>query len=237
MTFSELVLEVRLRVHDTRQLDGTFITSATDDGIRWSSAQIQSISKGALAEIQRTFDGFNKKDLLTNHLNIGAFTRVDSLQFTGTAGDFAEAVAPVGSYRILRIQETDDVLKTNIYLPIKPEEFFSKVWLAVNEETQERGFTEVFEEGDSLRHVYIVPNPGDTLTVETSIIYRISPSSLYNTGSAVQLPFIDIDDLILDYAEKQARQIEHNPQQVQVIQDQINTKWLEMGIEIQRNKG
>ena len=70
MTFKVLVLETRLRLHDYREKGGLPITNPLQDGIRWSSSQVQSLCKGALSNMLRTFSGLKNIDRMKNHVNL-----------------------------------------------------------------------------------------------------------------------------------------------------------------------
>ena len=93
MTFPEFVLSVRGRLWDIRARDGSLITVATQDGIRYPASEMLNLCKAALLEMLRTFRALNLRELVDEATvyrrkgieiaaTTGIVTTLDDIKFT-----------------------------------------------------------------------------------------------------------------------------------------------------------
>jgi hypothetical protein len=136
---------------------------------------------------------------------------------------------------------------------VDSEAFFSKKWRARTfssssivpsgcsleevEESDETWFTVVWDGDDYKMKVFTLPIPSEDISnCQAAVIYPLDELyKISGTLASTPLPFIGVDDIMLDYAEKQARQIDHNPNQVKLITETIQTKLAELRLELQEN--
>jgi hypothetical protein len=229
MTFSELVLLARQRLHDYRDRNGSIITDATVDGIRWTSVDIQTLSKGALQEMLRTLRALK----LENHINQAVQTQIVPVKLA-TSG----LVTDIGTFikiTCIQPQSVTNGLK-NIYYPVSPEEFFSKKYRTYdssNEGIEDKVFTVIYDITTKEFQVRYFPILVEE--VEASAIVYKGLDAFYTMTETASLPFIEVDDLILDYIEKNGRSIEHSPEQSKEITQRIVNKLGELKIENSQN--
>lgn len=227
MTFSEFVLKSRKRLHDLRTANGAIITDAATDGIRWSSDSLQELCIGALQEMLRTFRALK----LDNYIHVEVQTRIVACKIESATGLVIDL--PDDYLRVTRIQEPT---RSNIYDWKDPETFFSKKWLTAgstdDEAIEERWLTSVFDTDDKVLKTYVTPIP--TSDIENcSAIVTLGLEDFYTLASTEDLPFLGINDLMLDYVEKQARQEDHDDQFRQIVTGTITTKLQELQLELQ----
>ena len=227
MTFSEFMIEARYRLGDVRTPSGTIINDATVDGIRWSSQRLAILCKGAMHEMLRTFRGWVAKDKkvktpLNNFINNAIQTRILSglTIENGRLNGIGEKY-----YKLHRLQAGDYGL---MYDEVDAETYFSKRWrtLPMNELSQcpidERWFTPISDENGGIE-IRTVPISADPINNVEAII-TIPLDTILTITSTIDLPFVDINDILLDFVDKEASLIEHNPEQVKYLFSVINQK-------------
>jgi hypothetical protein len=151
--------------------------------------------------------------------------------------------------KVERIQSSDLGI---IYDYVKATTFLSKKWRTLKTDTltvptdgcthrqlgtlDEAWFTVVWDKERVKPLIYTLPRPADNIeNCEAVVTYPLTELfTVSGTFATTPLPFIDIDDIMLDYVEKQARQIDHNEQQVALITKTIESKLQELTIELQR---
>ena len=154
---------------------------------------------------------------LTNHYNESALTRKKTCVIKANTG-IIDITDPETIYKIVRIQEVGN--RSAIYDPVNSEDFFSNVYRSTY--ADEKFFTAYFNDSeDKVEHASSKIPTADT---PAEAIIKVNLDSFYDITSDKDMPFMDIDDLMLDYVEKNARQIEHNPSQVQLIAETIKFK-------------
>lgn len=230
MTFSDLVLKARRRLHDLRDVAGSVITSASGDGIRWTSDELVDLCQAGLMELQRTLLSLD----LERHINTANQYRIIqcSIEVGGGYGEVTNL--PSTFYDIKNLQTTD---ASKIYTWVNQDEFFGARYLMVEddgESIEKRIFTMVYDSVTKEMKVLVLPIPTETIDPVQAIAV-ISLDELYTLDSSEDLPFINMNDLLLDFIEREARRIEHNPQQLKAVNDYINFKLGTLSNEIQRS--
>lgn len=229
MTFSGFMIEARYRLGDVRTPNGVIIDDATIDGIRWSSERLAILCKGAVHEMLRTFRGWVAKDKkiktpLNNFINNAVQTRIVS-GLTIESGSGLLQGLTANYYKLHRLQAGDFGI---IYDEVDAETFFSKRWrtLPMNELSQcaidERWFVPI-SDADGNIQIRTVPMPADDITNVEAII-TLPLDALLTVASTIELPFVDINDLLLDFVDKEASIIEHSPEQAKYLFGVINQK-------------
>lgn len=231
MTFSDLVLKARRRLHDLRDGSGSVITDATKDGIRWTSNELADVCKTGLIELQRNLIALGLK----RHINTAAQYQFVTCEIKVGSG-FGEVIGlPDGFYDVKRLQTTD---ASKIYEWMEQDEFFGARYLMVEDSNgnfiDKRVFTMVYSEEANRMKVLTLPIPTPEVNNVQAIILK-SLESLYDLESTDDLPFVNSFDLLLDYVEREARRIEHNPNQLKAVNDYINFKLRMLSNEIQRS--
>ena len=227
MLFKELILEARKRLHDIRRADMVLITDSTEDGIRWSSAQLQQVVKGALQEMLRTFRSRKRLGKFINNAVQNQIIDIKILASTGLVTDL-----PAGYYKIHRLQLQQ---KDLIYTEVSVDKFAAKDWeLAKQSATvvddlcaiDERWFLPYWDATTKTIKIKTLPLP--TVDVNGKAYVTQQPTELFTIASTVELPFVDVDDIILDFIEKNASQIEDNFSQVKLLVETIQLKLKEL---------
>lgn len=227
-TFTQLVLESRQRIHDLRTREGVIITDVTQDGIRWTSENLISIAQGAVQELLRTLRALK----LDAYINEASQTR-----FVNVVFDVTQTLSglPGNFLKILGLQEIDDLQKIYSYVP--PTEFFSKrYWYAdVDDLYDIEGavYTIAFHETDEENKVYFLPYVSEEKTGQATI--HVGFDAFLTTDSTENIPLLQVDDLMLDYVEREVRRREANPVMVQQIEAGIANKLGEIALEKQRS--
>ena len=231
MTFPELVIKARYRLHDIRTADGAIITDAATDGIRWSSTQLTSLCKGAIHELLRTLRGFVARDksqrvksTLNNFINNSVQTQIVTCKIEKDSGNVSGL--PDKFYKLHRLQAPDFSL---IYDEVDAEVFFSKKWRLLDISSidecpiDERWFCPVWDADKGKIVVKTIPILTEDITNVRAIL-TLPIDSLLTLTSTTDLPFVDLDDIILDFIERQGSIEEHNPQQAKYLMELITLK-------------
>lgn len=224
MTFSEFLLEGRQYLHDIRKIDGTLITTATEDGIRWTSSLLVSIGRDALIEMARTL----LASKLENNFAYDVNTRIVNCK-----------IVPDNTYGVLELLdgETYDFysilgvqvgVSKEIYDPIKDKaEFFDKAWRTGDVSSagsiSHKCFTVVYDQAAKKQKVLVLPNPATEITGCKAVV-QYSLEASFILVSTDQLPFVNSVDLAFDFLRKTAYLKEHNIQQAQAATEVINAK-------------
>jgi len=207
------------------------ITSATEDGVRWSSTQLQQVIKGALLEMLRTFRSQKK---LRKFINNSVQNRIVEVKIKAATG--LVDLLPKGYYKIERLQLTQ---KKYIYSELGMKEFVAKSWELEQQSSivvddlcaiDERWFMPYWDVTGNKIAVKTLPAP-DEDTIALAYITQ-QPQELFNIDSVVNLPFVEVDDIMLDFIEKNAAQIEHNDQLVKLLVQTIEVKLKRIGDEL-----
>jgi hypothetical protein len=233
MTFTNFVVLSRQRVHDVRTRQGALITDATTDGIRWSSANLVSLCRTSLQEMYRSLLALKEyrdvaKDLLYQIHQCalktdGSVTGLDEVNFT----------------KVLKIVVSSNSLgEPKIYSWIDQDEFFAKRYDAksVNNQTliEDHCFTVVYDKTESKKKIKVLPFPTQEVEAEASVVVPLI--DILTLESTISLPFVDLEDLALDYCEREMRRRNGETTLVKEITDSINRKLkeLEDGLQVNR---
>jgi len=222
MLFKDFVLEVRKRLQDMRKADGTLITVATEDGIRWSSDVLTSVCSGQLMECLRTFSAMKLRPWINEaaqYQNISSGAKI-------TAGTGVINVGTIVFSKILNIQEK--ATPTRIYEFIEQELFFDMRYKT--QDIDGAYYSYFYDTNVNKVQAQVLPPPA--MDIDIAIVVKVPLDSIYTLDSTIVLPFIDITDLLIDYAEMEARRIEGNTGAAKDLQAIIDFKLKELASEL-----
>lgn len=234
MTFSELLLEARYYLHDTRKIDGTLITAVGEDGIRWTSTLLASVTKNALIEMARVLIAYK----LGNNIAYNIQTRIVNCEILA---DNMYGLLNLSDgeiynfYKVLKIQRENS---SDIYDFIEDDKFFDMVWRNSNIDSagaiDKKCFTSVYDTTAKQIKVLVLPNPESNIT-NCKAIVKYSLESIFTITSVEPLPFINSIDLAFDFIEKHAYAMQYAPQLVQMKNEVIKGKLDQMKLGEMKN--
>jgi hypothetical protein len=218
MTFAQYVLKTRERLYDVRDASGVLITDAATDGIRWSSVLLQEVCTSAIHQLIRILVSLD----LFNYYNESSLTISTTGLIKKLTGDIEVTPVVAGEkiYKIVRIQEVGE--RAAIYDYVKPDMFFTDVY-KISLDEDNKSYTTVYDAAntDVVGKSNYIPVTAD---VPINVIYKRTIDTLLDITLSGELPFLHLNDLMLDFAEEQGRLIEHNPTQLQSVQTVIKSK-------------
>lgn len=227
MTFSELVLSSRGRLWDIRARDGTLITDATKDGIRYPASEMLNICKSGILAMLRAFRALNLRELVDE----ATAYRKKAIVFKETTG-IIETLDDVVFTNIIAMRGADPKL---IYEWEDPKSFFARYYdtlgFSGSTELEGRFYSILWDESAKKKRVFTLPIP--TAPFPGEVIYRYPYTEIMTLDATESLPLYDVDDLMWDFVEREARRREHNPPMVQELGMTIKNKLAELKVGIQ----
>ena len=219
MTFGEYILQLRERLNDMRKSDASLIVLPSEDGVRWTSAKLINIANNALLEVSRM---------------IGVYSRTPF--FTQLSGNFEGVIVP----HVIEATglETNGIIKS-VSLPpsvlvinealladgegidyIKPSKF-----LTFQNDVEELGrpdklYTVMYDVDTTTKKFYVIGHS----TGDIRITYLYSKFDYAIEDIDVEIFLKGIDDLLLDVAEREGRDREHNETRSQILEARIFSK-------------
>jgi len=228
MTFPELVLSSRGRLWDIRARDGSLITDATKDGIRYPASEMLSICKGAILEMLRTFRALKLRELV-DEATVYRRKAITIEKDTGLIADFDS----IATTNIIALRGSNP---KHIYEWQDPEKFYARYYdtqtFSGSAEIEGRFYSIIWDESNKKKLILTLPIETKDITGEA--IYRFPYTDIMELTSIEQLPLYDVDDLLWDYIEREARRREHSPAMVKELTETINNKLAELKVGIQR---
>lgn len=227
MTFPELVLSVRGRLWDIRARDASLITDATQDGIRYPASEMLSICKSGVLAMLRTFRAMKLRKLVDE----ASTYRRKPVLFKKTSGLITE-LDDVKFTNIIALRGADP---KQIYEWDDPEKFYARYYEteAFSESTaiEERVYSIIWD--DTKKHKLLLTLPLPTADTPGEVIYRLPYTEIMTLDATDELPLYDVDDLLWDYIEREARRREGSPAMVEELNKMIDRKLTELKIGIQ----
>jgi hypothetical protein len=200
LTFRNLIVRARRRIHDSRDASALIITEYDKDGIRWTASNLAENVSESLIELSRDLVAYDVR----GYINTG-------IRYTIALGKIAESgkvdLGELKFYDILRLEDTNK----HVYSYVKASTFFSEDYKAslLDGTYVYTGSKAV----DSDKMTYdVLPVP--TADLNTKAICSVDQKTTFTTANEAELPFHGIDDLVLDYIERTCRLDEHDTQRV-----------------------
>lgn len=192
MTFGNYILRLRARLQDTRQTSGTAISLISQSGSRWSSTEIIEIANTAFAEVSRLLM------LSESPINMQLGNDMLIAHGSGSTDSSGKLAVPSSVLAILSVEGTEP------YGYVPPDKFFEYKLYAQPLLREEQYFTVVIS--SDIRYIFILPAEVKSITYTYSYVKR----DYTVADTAVELYLQGIDDLLLDIAERECRDREHN---------------------------
>ena len=200
MTFGNLVLRLRRRLQDIRTSSGTLIEDITTAGIRWSSEELIEITNGSLIELVRTANVYANSPVLQQLVGSGYFEVRGTIAFSSVS----EMDAPSTVLAVTSLVEQSGDSRTFAYL--RPHVFYNVI--TGDSAPRDEGFfyTLMYDVSASKRKLILGASYNGTL--KYSAIYNKAD---FGTGDvSTELYIQGMDDILLDIAEREARDREFN---------------------------
>ena len=231
MKFSELVLKSRTWLFDYRERTGQVIDVASKDGIRWTSIHVQTFCKDAIIEMLRLFTAM-KLDALVDKASF--YRIVGGLSIEAGTG-LLKTLDTYNFTSIIKLQTTD---LQRIYSPDDQDKFFSnryftKELLDGSRPLDDGVFSVFFNIDTKKRVVHTLPLYADDI-INVQAVMRIPYTEILTLDSIDELPILDSEDILKLFIMRNARHTEHNTVMVKDLNDQIQQKFMELGVGIPR---
>jgi len=220
MTFGNFILSLRERLNDMRKYNTSAITLITEDGIRWTSAKLIEIANSSLAQTYRLLTVYSKSPVVEQLAPLIGAIATANVTITSGVGSM-----PTDAMYVIELIDASN----NSYAYIKPEKYL--LYKGMGKQPLNEGFfyTTLFTAGGpTVRSIYTLPATSFTATVN----YLLCKVNYANTDGAAVLSLSNMDDLLLDIAEREARDREHNWERSKILDARIAIK---LGINIGGN--
>lgn len=197
MTFGNFILRLRARLQDRRTASGSVITAIDDAGVRWSADELYEIANSAIIECIRTVKA-NPTSELAKRLVESTIQAVGSVTFVTGSVDMPANVMTLTQLKASSTRE---------FVYRKPDEFASL--LVDSSEPSNSGYfyTVVYDIASSKRKILTKPSTFSGAASYVGIYGKVDYGTV-NVNDGIFLT--NLDDLLLDIAEREARDREHN---------------------------
>lgn len=197
MTFQDFILRLRARLQDRRTSFGAVITALSDSGTRWSADELYEIANDAIIDCIRTVTANPTSELAKRLVE-------STIEATGSVTVASGSVAmPANVMTITQLMATS----TREFVYRKPDEFASLLLDASEPANSGYFYTVVYNIATTTRLIKVKPTTFSGAVSFTGIYGKVD----YGTANANDGIFItNMDDLLLDIAERDARDREHN---------------------------
>ena len=221
MTFGNFILRLRARLQDRRTQSGNPITAINDAGMRWSADELYEIANAAIIDCIRTVKA-NPTSELAKRLVESTIEATGTIVITSGAADI-----PANVMAITQLKHSS----TREFSYRKPEDFQSEEIDSAEPSASSYIYTIVYNIASSKRIVKVKPS---TFTGTVGYI-GIYGKMDYGTANANDNIFLsNLDDLLLDIAEREARDREHNWDRSKILDYRIGYK---LGVPYPQTRG
>lgn len=212
MTFENYILRIRRRVQDIRTSSKTVISDLTTSGVRWTSAELIEIANQAITDLVRLVNIYSENSMLRQLVGAGYFENKGTIAFSSS--DSADAPSEI--LQITSLSKNDG-RRFGYKLP---KDFFEYVYDDAQPRADNQYFTVAYDIGASKRKVYLSESLNESLDY-TGIYSKAS----YGAGDgSTSLFLVGLDDVLLDIAERECRDREHNWDRSQILDFRISYK-------------
>jgi len=213
MTFGNFVTKLRRRLQDIRTTSGTLIEDITTAGIRWTSEELIEIANMSLTELVRTANVYAKSPLMEQIVGSGYFEAHDVLTFAGAA-----LAAPSNT---LAITSLTDEGTNQPYAYLSPKDFYDLTNELGAPRDEDFFYTVIYDASNTERRVVL--SASKTGNLRYTAIYNKADYVAANED--VELYIAGMNDLLLDIAEREARDREHNWERSRILDVRIGFKF------------
>lgn len=219
MTFPEFILSLRRRLQDRYTYSGSLITTASEDGVRWTSSELIEVCNTAFQEFSRYLLVYGETPL---------FKQLKTNLIAFNSGTPSNGVLTFSSpSNVLSVLSMSKGSEDDIYAKIDSQKFTD--YLAQNKQPRknEGFFAEFFN--TSLKTKYLKILPADNEDVYYSYIYTKTDYSSSDITSATAIHIVGFNDFLLDIAERECRDREKNWERSQILDRRI---FIKMGVQV-----
>lgn len=207
MTLTEYILKLRRRLQDLRLADKTVITTISQDGVRWSSAELLEIANAAIIKVVRLMQTYPKSDFMQRVADVKPMAY-------GSGSTNASGVKTLANneFVVLAVQDTEGaygLIPSHLYEQYKLE--------TAEPRSGEKYFAQFYDVATGKQIIRILPQAAISITY--SYVYIKND---YVVGNASDTIFLfGVDDLLLDAGEMEARDREHNWERSAILDKRI----------------
>lgn len=218
MIFSDLIIALRHRLQDIRKADTTYISDASHNGIKWKSSDLVLICRSAIVEMLRTLSAYK----LDNYINTSImFTKKTCRIYT----DGHINNLPAGLVHIYSI-EVGDATNKKIYSYVSPENYISKKYY--DNKSNHFTYFRDWSADNNAPKIKVCTTPAIATEQDCEVVCKTSIADILVLEVNPTLPLVDVDDLILDFCEREARDREFALERSKVLTLMINQKIKEL---------
>jgi hypothetical protein len=217
MTFGNFILQLRERLQDLRKADASLITLPSEDGVRWTASSLMNIANQSFLELTRMISIHIKSPAIRQMVGNEFFISPSVTLTTGSNGIIA-----LGS-SVLSIIEMV-VIEGGVSTPVvyvSPTVYISYLSSDTKPRKESKFFTIMYDETTSTPNIYTI-NVGASKTVTMTYIFRKGNYTSDNYSTSIYLT--GLDDLLLDMAERECRDREHNWERSKMLDVRIMAK-------------
>lgn len=212
MTFGEYILQLRERLNDMRKSDASLIVLPSEDGIRWTSAKLISVANQSFGEAVRLINQY----ALSQKFGVGV-----SITLSEVISTDSEGAIPLSS-TILTVTELyiNNEAKTPVgYIPAN---YYINYFVDDKKPRKESSFfTIMYDINMGVRKVRTI-NVG--AEEEVVLSYILSKNNYTSEDFEAEVYLNGIEDLLLDLAERECRDREHNWERSKMLDVRILAK-------------
>jgi hypothetical protein len=218
MTFGDFILKLRERLQDVRKADASLITSAADDGRRWTSAKLVEVANDTLLEGMRFIAVYSNspvlKQLASDLQNVIVYTAFSIPTVSGILATIPFPADCIGIPALL-----GDLSKEYTY--ISPIDFVSYLSDTTKLSRADKLFTILYDTTSKSKFINLL---NYTAGENISGIYILARTDYTSSDFADDFFVRGLDDLFLDIAERQCRDREHHWDRSKVLDGRIKEK-------------
>ncbi|MFA4916704.1 MAG: hypothetical protein WC974_08915 [Thermoplasmata archaeon] len=215
MTLLQFILKLRRRLQDLRSLAGATIEDLNADGMRWATQELVDVTNDSLIELTRLVRTYSSLPILKQITDMHTIAKGTLVITSGMSAAL--------DVTVLTVSELTDASNIS-YGYIKPTVYYDYLGDPASPRVGEKFFT-MLRETDGSRKIYIMPSA--SFTANTTYVY--AKSNYLKADAALALGFNGLEDLLLDIAERECRDREHNWNRSQILDNRIAIK---LGIQI-----
>lgn len=215
MTFGEMILNLRRRLQDLRLNSGQSIATASQDGIRWSAQVLADSVNIAIMEAVRLINAYPNSPF-AKVVGLDQFVTEKSVSYTNGVIDLSSITNLINVLSVV----VDGIPYSKItiedytnYTTLIPD----KVGVDANQNVYA---TYTDTTSGNVPKIKLSKSSGTAVITFTYAKYNYGLSDI-----ATVLPLIGVDDVILDIAERNCRDMEHNWDRSKILDGRILFKF------------
>ena len=207
MTFGNYILRLRRRLQDFRTVAGVNITTLSQDGARWTTSELVEICNDVFDQVILLLRS-NMQSQIYQQLGEDFFI----FHTTGTTDSTGKSAMVANALAILTLD-----VNNKPYTLIHPAEYVRYKDKGVLPTFAETFYTVVQNVSTKVRNILIIPE--EVVTFSISAIYSKTDYVIADINQELHLQ--GINWLLMDMAEKECRDREHNWERSKILDERI----------------